>query len=264
MGAPAPDQRRIVDGIGQVDKAILGLGRVLGPADGDSTRLARRPADKAVYGFLGDEERYTTLRFRVECSLEDKSIDELKDAEDILWLVPVPIALAHTDFLASLRGLAHLVRMWRGNEQDRALARDLPRASRVNLAEEEVNEDGHEPLKGVIFPLAHGIQLGMGGRRARALGRRVSFGRHGDFRGGAVGMSFPEGRDGYSGRGRKRPVAREQQALDIAASVAQIMLLVSSGSNIVVGLAPGRESLRNDSEVMFKDTANKNNFKWTL
>lgn len=78
MGASAPDQGRLVDGVGKVDEAVLGLGGVLGAADGDSAGLARGPADEAVDGLLGDEEGYPTLRFVFEGSLEDESIDELE------------------------------------------------------------------------------------------------------------------------------------------------------------------------------------------
>ncbi len=56
-----------------------------------------------------------------------------------------------------------------GDEQHRTVARYLPRASRVDFAEEEVGEDGHDPEEGVVFPVAHRIELLMLGRMSRVL-----------------------------------------------------------------------------------------------
>lgn len=81
MGAFASNQGRIIDRVGQVDNAVLGFSRVLGSTDGNSTRLARSPADETMYGFLSNKEGYATLRFAFEGPLEDESIDKL-DAGD--------------------------------------------------------------------------------------------------------------------------------------------------------------------------------------
>lgn len=48
----------------------------------------------------------------------------------------------------------------------------LPNTTGVDLAEEEIDQDGHCPQEGVVFPIAHGIELLGSDRRARALRRR--------------------------------------------------------------------------------------------
>lgn len=58
----------------------------------------------------------------------------------------------------------------------------------MDLAEEEIDKDGHEPQEGVIFPVAHGVELGGGLWRGCTLGRHRQTGAWGRGRGRGRGF----------------------------------------------------------------------------
>lgn len=49
--------------------------------------------------------------------------------------------------------------MWCGDEEDRAVARHLPRTAGMDFTEEGIDQEGHGPQEGVVLPVAHGIEL---------------------------------------------------------------------------------------------------------
>lgn len=55
--------------------------------------------------------------------------------------------------------MSYLVCMRSGHEKNWPVSRDLPRSARVYFSKEGVGEDGHDPEEGVIFPIAHGVEL---------------------------------------------------------------------------------------------------------
>ena len=78
----------------------------------------------------------------------------------------------------------YLVGMRRSNKENGTRARDLPGATGMDLAEEEVGQDTESPKQDVIFPWNHRIQLFRRLRLGGALlGRRD--GRAASFRGHA-------------------------------------------------------------------------------
>lgn len=70
------------------------------------------------------------------------------------------------------RGVTNLIRVRRGDEEDRTRLGNLPGASRVNFTEEEVDEDTKNPEEEVVLPVHHGIELLWRGRVRHALRRR--------------------------------------------------------------------------------------------
>lgn len=137
---------------------------------------------------------------------------------------------------------AHLVGVRRGNEQDRALPWDLPGASGMDLTEEQIDKDGHEPQESVIFPVAHGVELGGRLWRAGALGWRRQTrarSRGGGRGGGIVGRHVRSCSDGDPGqrcwcafwwkrRGRRSP---GREAPDWFCGV--VGVLIQSGSGLI-------------------------------
>lgn len=53
-----------------------------------------------------------------------------------------------------------------GNDDDRAIARDFPRAARVNLTEEEVDKNGKGPQPGIVDEVWPEVGLDLARRRS--------------------------------------------------------------------------------------------------
>lgn len=87
---------------------------------------------------MGDEEGHSSLRFVAQRAQQDQGVNKL-DHEKTPTSAYILSAGFKGDKERFRRGLTHLVGMRRGDEQDGTVARDLPRASRVDFPEEQVD-----------------------------------------------------------------------------------------------------------------------------
>lgn len=156
IGAHTADEGGVVDGIGEVYHALGRPCAVQSSAHGQSTNVAGEPSNElSAHGFLGDEEADAALGLHTHDAHEDQRIDELQP-----WSDPPRSLSLDCTYLVCMRG---------GHEDDRAITRDLPRASRVHFSEEEVDKYREGPQQDVIDKVVHrrqdpGLRLAAGCR----------------------------------------------------------------------------------------------------
>ena len=111
----ASDQGGVILRIGQVYCSLSRLLQVQGTANWHRANHSCTPTNEfPPHRLFGDQERDSAEGIGAQDTHEDQGVDELVGVRS-------------------------------GNDDDGAIARDLPRTARVNFAEEEVDEDGEGP-----------------------------------------------------------------------------------------------------------------------